>query len=85
MFRIEIFPFKYEVPFLCLLINFSRKSILLDIRMAIPDCLGLFSLKTYFLDLYSKVMSIFVAKVCFLYTANGGSSILLPGVFLLGN
>ena len=52
-----------------LLINFSSKSILLDIIMATPACfLGPFVWKI-FPGLYSEVLSVLVAKVCFLYAA----------------
>ena len=61
-----------KCPFLCLLIDLSLKSILLDIRLAIPACfLGLFDWKIFFPTLYSEVMSVSEVEVCFLYAAEG--------------
>ena len=52
---------------LSLLIDFSLKSILLDIRITTPACfLGPFDWK-----IYSEAMSVFEVEVCFLYAAEG--------------
>ena len=61
-----------KCPSLSLLIGFSLKSILLDIRIATPVCfLGPFGLEIFFLTLYSEAMSVFEAEVCFMYAADG--------------
>jgi hypothetical protein len=59
-------------PSTSILVTFGWKSILLDIRMATPArFFGLFAWKPFFqpFTLYSEVVSIFVAEVYFLYTA----------------
>jgi hypothetical protein len=53
-----------------LLVTFGRKSVLLDIIMAIAPCfLGMFAWKNLCPALYSEVMSNFAAEMFFLYTA----------------
>ena len=55
-----------KCPFLHLLINLSLKSILLDIRIDIPACfLDPFDWKNLFPTLYSEVISLWKADVCF--------------------
>ena len=61
-----------KCPSLSLLIDFSLKSILLDIRIAIPACfLGPFDWNIFFPTLYSEMISVFEVEMCFLYTEEG--------------
>ena len=68
-----------KCPSLSLLLDFSLKSILLDIRVATPACfLDPYDWKKIFPTLYSEVMSVFEAEMCFLYAAEGWILVLYP-------
>ena len=61
-------------PSQSLMIDFSLKSILLDIKIATPTCfLGPFDLGKLFPNFYSEVVSIFEVEVCFLIQQKPGS------------
>ena len=60
-----------KLPSLSVLIDFSMKSILLDIGVAIPAYfLGAFDWYN-FSTLYSETMTIFESEMCFLYAEEG--------------
>lgn len=66
-------------PSLSLLISFDLKSILSNIKMAIPACfLGLYACNILFSSFYPEVMSISDVKVCFLDTTDGWILFLHP-------
>ena len=73
-----------KCPSLSLLVDFSLKSILLDIRIAIPACfLGLSDWKFFPPTLYSVVMSVFEFEVCLLYRVDGWILFCIQSVSLI--